>query len=135
MKKNLFLLLSSFFLAGCFAQSMTLVSTGAGASQGRMIQSSISSVASYGVKKTTGKFPLEHIIIRERQRLQKKTLIIEDKITQITKKQIKNSKEKALPLKNIIKSKSHKFRKNMTKVKGFAAENFKHKPRFSYIVE
>ena len=72
-KRIVFLLLSSMLLIGCFAESMTLVSTGAGASQGRLIQSSLSSAASYGIKKTTGKFPIEHIITREKQRIAKKT--------------------------------------------------------------
>ena len=74
------LVLSSIFLSGCFASSLTLVGTGASASQGRVVQSSISSAFNYGVKQTTGKYPIEHIIIKEKQRLAKKVNNLEKKI-------------------------------------------------------
>ena len=114
---------------------MTLVGSGAGASQGRLIQSSFSSVASYGIKQTTGKFPIEHVIAREKQRLAKKTSIIEETVIRVSKKQIEVSKDKITPIKNNIQSKTKKLTKGLTKAKGFAAENFKHKPRFSYVVK
>ena len=80
MFKNItILVLSSIFLSGCFASSLTLVGTGASASQGRVVQSSISSAFNYGVKQTTGKYPIEHIIIREKQRLAKKVNNLEKK--------------------------------------------------------
>ena len=119
-------------LIGCFAESMTLVSTGAGASQGRLVQSSLSSAASYGIKKTTGKFPIEHIITREKQRIAKKTSELETKIIKGANKQIKISKEKIMPVKNIVEKQITKLNNNLFKVKTFAVENFKHRPRFSY---
>ena len=131
-KRVIFLFLSSILLTGCFAQSMTLVGTGAGASQGRLLQSSISSIASYGIKEATGKFPLEHAIKRQKQRIAKKTSDFENKIIEGTKKTIKVSKEKILPVKNNIKNKVAKFSYSLNKAKTFAEENFKHKPRFSY---
>ena len=131
-KRIVFLLLSSMLLIGCFAESMTLVSTGAGASQGRLVQSSLSSAASYGIKKTTGKFPIEHIITREKQRIAKKTSELETKIIKGANKQIKISKEKIMPVKNIVEKQITKLNNNLFKVKTFAVENFKHRPRFSY---
>ena len=132
MFKNItILVLSSIFLSGCFASSLTLVGTGASASQGRVVQSSISSAFNYGGKQTTGKYPIEHIIIKEKQRLAKKVDNLEKKI-------IDGSKQKIEPLKDNIKNNINdqlvKINGNLFKVKTFATNNFKHKPRFSYKV-
>ena len=59
MKKILLLLSTIFLLNGC-AESLALLGTSA--SNGRIIQSSLNSAISYGVKKQTGKTPLEHAI-------------------------------------------------------------------------
>ena len=59
MKKILILLSTIFLLKGC-AESLALL--GPGASNGRLVQSSLNSAISYGVKKQTGKTPLEHAI-------------------------------------------------------------------------
>ena len=59
MKKLLLLSSTIFLLNGC-AESLALL--GSGASNGRLVQSSLNSVISYGVKKQTGKTPLEHAI-------------------------------------------------------------------------
>ena len=59
MKKILLLLPTLFLLNGC-AESLALL--GPGASNGRFVQSSLNSAISYGVKKQTGKTPLEHAI-------------------------------------------------------------------------
>jgi len=59
MKKILLLFLTIFLLNGC-AESLALL--GPGASNGRLLQSSLNSAISYGVKKQTGKTPLEHAI-------------------------------------------------------------------------
>ena len=59
MKKILLLLSTIFLLNGC-AESLALL--GPGASNGRLVQSSLNSALSYGVKKQTGKTPLEHAI-------------------------------------------------------------------------
>ena len=62
MKKIFFLLSSLFLLNGC-AESVALLGTSVGgASNGKMLQSSLNSVISYGVKKQTGKSPLEHAL-------------------------------------------------------------------------
>ena len=59
MKKILGLLVILLFLNGC-AESVALLGTSV--SNGKIIQSSISSSVSYGIKKQTGKTPLEHAI-------------------------------------------------------------------------
>ena len=59
VKKILLLLSTIFLLNGC-AESLALL--GPGASNGRFVQSSLNSAISYGVKKQTGKTPLEHAI-------------------------------------------------------------------------
>ena len=59
MKKILGLLVILLFLNGC-AESVALLGTSV--SNGKIIQSSISSSVSYGVKKQTGKSPLEHAV-------------------------------------------------------------------------
>ena len=59
MGKIFGLLVVLLLLNGC-AESVALFSTGA--SNGRIVQSSLNSALSYSVKKQTGKTPLEHAI-------------------------------------------------------------------------
>tara|TARA_B100000945_G_scaffold286090_1_gene256800 strand:+ start:63 stop:506 length:444 start_codon:yes stop_codon:yes gene_type:complete len=61
MKKVFFLLSSLFLLNGC-AETVALLGPVGGASNGKMLQSSLNSVINYGVKKQTGKSPLEHAL-------------------------------------------------------------------------
>ena len=94
MKKILLLLSTIFLLNGC-AESLALL--GPGASNGRFVQSSLNSAISYGVKKQTGKTPLEHAIAYAEQKnpeRKKETCISSFEITRsefctIVKKQIK----------------------------------------------
>ena len=58
--KKIFLLLSTILLLNGCAESLALL--GSGASNGRIVQSSLNSAISFGVKKQTGKTPLEHAI-------------------------------------------------------------------------
>ena len=62
MKKILILLSSLFLLNGCAESVALLGGSVGGASNGKMLQSSLNSVISYGVKKQTGKSPLEHAL-------------------------------------------------------------------------
>ena len=95
MKKILLLLSIIFFLNGC-AESLALFGTGA--SNGRLVQSSLNSAISYGIKKQTGKTPLEHVIAYAEEKNPKKkkeTCISSFEITRsefctIAKKQIKS---------------------------------------------
>ena len=60
MKKIFGFLITLFLLNGC-AESVALLGTSVGGvSNGKIVQSSLTSSISYGVKKQTGKCPLEH---------------------------------------------------------------------------
>ena len=95
MKKILILLSTVFLLNGC-AESLALLGTGT--SNGKILQSSLNSAVSYGVKKQTGKTPLEHIIAYAEEKnpeKKKETCISSFEITRsefctIVKKQIKS---------------------------------------------
>ena len=71
MKKIFILLTSMFLLVGC-VESIALI--GGGASNGKAFQSSLQSIASYGVKKHTGKTPLKHALnyVKNNKTLEKK---------------------------------------------------------------
>ena len=94
MKKILLIFLTIVLLNGC-AESLALL--GPGASNGRLVQSSLNSAISYGVKKQTGKTPLEHAIAYAEEKnpqRKKDTCISSFEITRsefctIVKKQIK----------------------------------------------
>ena len=60
MKKIFSLLFITLLLNGCAESIALLGTTAGGASSGKMLQTSIHSVASYGIKKQTGKTPLGH---------------------------------------------------------------------------
>ena len=95
MKKILILLSTIFLLNGC-AESLALLGTGT--SNGKILQSSLNSAVSYGVKKQTGKTPLEHVIAYAEEKnpgRKKETCVSSFEITRsefctIVKKQIKS---------------------------------------------
>ena len=62
MKKLFTLLFITFLLNGCAESVALLGTTAGGTSNGKMLQSSLHSVTSYGVKRHTGKTPLGHAI-------------------------------------------------------------------------
>ena len=94
MKKILILLSTVFLLNGC-AESLALLGTGT--SNGKILQSSLNSAVSYGVKKQTGKTPLGHAIAYTEEKnpeRKKETCISSFEITRsefctIVKKEIK----------------------------------------------
>ena len=125
-----------FFLSGCYQASLTpMIGPVAGASQGRIAYSAVSTSISYGVKHKTGEYPIQHIFKREKDK-------IINKIVSIEKEVIKNSalvKEKIVSQKDNLKIKdkvSKKLRwvlhikeiKNVTQEEAFSAN----KPRYSY---
>jgi hypothetical protein len=59
MKKIFILITSMFLLVGCVE---TVALFGGGATNGKIIQSSLQTGASYGIKKKTGKSPIEHAL-------------------------------------------------------------------------
>ena len=101
MKKILGLLATLLFLNGC-AESVALLGTSV--SNGKIMQSSISSSVSYGIKKQTGKTPLEHAIAyadqKNPQKKKEPCLSFLEKtnseICAIVKKQLKITKSKIL---------------------------------------
>ena len=62
MKKVFFVLSSLFLLNGCAESVALLGSSVGGASSGKILQSSLNSAISYGVKQRTGKTPLGHAL-------------------------------------------------------------------------
>ena len=94
--KNILILLSTIFLLTGCAESLALLGTGS--SNGKILQSSLNSAVSYGVKRQTGKTPLEHIIAYAEEKnpeKKKETCISSFEITRsefctIVKKQIKS---------------------------------------------
>tara|TARA_Y100000996_G_scaffold396325_1_gene362315 strand:+ start:383 stop:856 length:474 start_codon:yes stop_codon:yes gene_type:complete len=62
MKKVFFLLTALLFLNGCAESVALLGSSVGGASSGKMLQSSLTSSISYGIKYKTGKTPIGHML-------------------------------------------------------------------------
>ena len=129
MKKILLLLSSIFLLNGC-AESLALL--GPGASNGKFVQSSLNSAVSYGVKKQTGKTPLEHAIayVQEKNPERKKeTCISSFEITRsefctIVKKQIKlKTTAMAEKTTNIVKEFPIKKIKEISKIEKIAKKS------------
>ena len=97
MKKILLLFLTTLLLTGC-AESLALLGpTSTVATGGNIAQSAFSSAVNYGVKRQTGKTPLEHAIAYAEEKnpeRKKETCISSFEITRsefctIAKKQIK----------------------------------------------
>ena len=67
-----------FLLSGCYQTSFVpMLGPAATASQGNLAYSAASTGLSYGVKHKTGKFPVEHLFKREKQKIVKKIDAIE----------------------------------------------------------
>ena len=66
MKKLFILLASLYLLAGC-AESIALLGPATGMANGNVVNSSLKSVVSYGVKKKTGKTPVQHALTYAKQ--------------------------------------------------------------------
>ena len=71
-------ILSLIFLSGCYQASLApMLGPAATASQGNLAYSAASTGFSYGIKNQTGKFPVEHLFKREKQKIVKKIDAIE----------------------------------------------------------
>ena len=118
--KNIFVSLSLMFLLNGCAESVALLGTTAGgASSGKMVQTSLNSAISYGVKQQTGKSPFGHVLAYSDKRNSQKTKepcisfvektnlkiceIVKKKIT-LTKAEIKNKKKSNQSIKEIASS-------------------------------
>ena len=118
MKKIFGLLISLILLNGCAESVALLGSSVGGVSNGKIIQSSLNSAISYGVKQHTGKSPLEHAIAyaEEKNPEKKKEPCLSflektnSEICAIVKKQLDLTKSKILnkrrnkPLKDLTSS-------------------------------
>ena len=62
MKKTFYLFTLIFLLNGCVESVALLGSSVGGASSGKIVQSTLQSTISYGIKKQTGKSPLGHAL-------------------------------------------------------------------------
>ena len=129
MKKILVLLSMIFLLNGC-AESLALL--GPGASNGRLVQSSLNSAISYGVKKQTGKTPLEHAISYAEEKnpeRKKETCISSFEITRsefctIVKKQIKLKSSAVIKkTEEIVKENPVKKIKEISKIEKIAKKS------------
>ena len=129
MKKILLLLSTIFLLNGC-AESLALL--GSGTSNGKILQSSLNSAVSYGVKKQTGKTPLEHIIAYAEEKnpeKKKETCISSFEITRsefctIVKKQIKSKSTDIMgKTTEIVKEYPKKIVKEISKIEKIAKKS------------
>ena len=116
MKKNIVLIASMLLLVGC-AESIALLG---GASNGKIMQSSLKTGLSLGIKKQTGSSPIEHVLTLAKRTDQKicDTLdkkkpkscnTITDKIIstdKVIKEKKQSARELALALQFKIKEKS-----------------------------
>jgi hypothetical protein len=99
MKKIFILLVLMFFLTGC-VESLALLGPVTGATNGRIVQSSLKEVVSYGIKKTTGKTPLGHALayVKEKNPEKKKEPCVSfiektnSEICAVIKKQISSTR-------------------------------------------
>ena len=139
MKKILALAFLCIALSGCYQQSLTLVGPAAGASQGRLLQSSLTTAFNHTVKAKTGKTTLEHIFIREKEKALTKVASIEKKATKASiavKKKMVEQREKFKAHKKIVKNEASKLVrvigikkiKMVSQKEAFSAN----KPRYSY---
>ena len=125
-----------FFLQGCYQTSLApMIGPAAGASQGRIAYSAVSTSVSYGVKHKTGKYPIEHILKREKDRIVKKIDNIEKEVIEkssLVKKKLVQQKDNL----KIKEKASKKLRwvlhikeiRNVKQEEAFPAN----KPRYSY---
>ena len=119
------LIFLSFFLQGCYQTSLApMIGPAAGASQGRLAYSAVSTGVNYGVKHKTGKFPLEHVFKREKEKIVKKIDSIEKKVIE-KKNNLKISEKANKKLHWVLHLK--KF-KQVKQEDAFPAN----KPRYSY---
>jgi len=107
MKKNLCLLLMLTLLSGCFGSMAFLgpaSTTAASGASGNIVRGAFTSSVSYGVKKTTGKLPIEHVFAyaEEKKPTEKKEPCLSfvektnSEICAIVKKQLNLTKSKIL---------------------------------------
>ena len=138
MKKTFIFLTFLCLLNGCVESVALLGSTAGGASSGRILQSSLNSAVSYGIKKQTGKTPLGHAIsyaeeVNPEKKKEKCISFVEktrSEFCTVVKKQIALTntkiKEKTLAVvKKPVKTKNINVKANVIKQKDTAKEEKK----------
>ena len=134
MRKLVGLLISFFLLSGCLETSLVM-GPAVGGAQGKLTQSSVSSVLSYGIKHKTGKYPLQHVLKQKKEKAVKTVSLIEEKVLTTTNK-IKHSLVKEPEVKlvkaNYKTIKTIKAEITKLKIRTISKKIFVHKPRFSY---
>ena len=142
MRKLIGLLTSLFLLSGCFESSL-VVGPAIGGAQGKLAQSSASTVLSYGIKYKTGKYPLQHILKQKKEKAvkilkQKKEKAV--KIVSLMEEKVLTTTNKIKP--NLVKEpevklvqvnyKTIKTEITKLKIRTISEKIFVHEPRFSY---
>ena len=134
MKKIFILLTSSLLLAGC-VETMALLGPATSVfGGGNVVQSSASSLINYGVKKQTGKSPMQHALAYAEEKnptKEKKRCIsfvekTNSEACAIVKKQVKLTKEK-------IKEKTKKAFRTLTSSRGQAFNEARKKGKDSFL--
>ena len=133
MRKSIGLLILLFLLSGCF-ESTLVVGPAVGGAQGKLAQSSISTVLSYGIKYKTGKYPFEYILKQKKEKAVK-TVSLMGKKTLTTTNKIKHNLVRESEVK-LVKANYKTIKAKITKLKirTISKKTFVHKPRFSYSV-
>ena len=142
MRKLIGLLISLFFLSGCFETSLVM-GPAVGGAQGKLTQSSISTALSYGIKHKTGKYPIQHllkqkkekavkILKRKKEKTVKTVSLMEEKVLTTTNK-IKHNLVKKPDVKLVEANyKAIKAKITKLKIRTISEKIFVHEPRFSY---
>ena len=112
MKKIFSLLFITLLLNGCAESVAFLGTTAGGASSGKMLQSSLHSTISYGIKQHTGKTPLGHALayVEKESPKEKKEPCLSfikktnSEVCSIVKKKISQTKAKIINKKKLDKS-------------------------------
>ena len=130
--QKLFILLSLLvFLNGCVESVALLGGSLSGASSGKMVQSSLQSSVSYGIKKTTGKTPLGHAlayaeVVNPEKDKETCVSFIEktrSEFCSVIKKKISSTSNSLKEKTNIILKKDHKINKDPVVLEEFIKSN------------
>ena len=131
MSRLIALLISLFLLSGCFETSLVM-GPAIGGAQGKLAQSSISTALSYGVKYKTGKYPIQHLLKKKKEKAVKTVSLMEEKVLTTTNK-IKHNLVKKPKIK-LVKANYETVKAKIAKLKirTVSKKMFIHEPRFSY---
>ena len=119
MKKLSILVFTFLFLTGCY-QSMALLGPATGAANGKVVQSSLQSAASYGIKKQTGKSPFEQMVAYSKQ-----TDLENCREENVQTKKCLNLNEKLLSAQSLVEQKDQVIKEIKTESKEFLQEKAK----------